>query len=77
MSLSLAIFLFFALPMTFMMYSGGKSPFWMKLILVDWLFTAISIVSIGYLIVNAEHILTRVEYVSEISAFEFTMAFLR
>lgn len=72
-ALSLAIFLFFALPMTFMMYSGGKSPFWMKINFVDWLFTALSIVSIGYLIVNANHILTRVEYVSEISAFEFAM----
>jgi len=75
-ALSLAIFLFFALPMTFMMYSGGKSPFWMKINFVDWLFTAISVVSIGYLIVNANHILTRVEYVSEISTFEFTMGIL-
>ena len=55
-ALSLAIFLFFALPMTFMMYSGGKSPFWMKINVVDWLLTLISIVSIGYLIVNADQI---------------------
>lgn len=75
-ALSLAIFLFFALPMTFMMYAGGKSPFWAKINVVDWLFTAISIISIGYLIVNADHILTRVEYVSEISTFEFTMGIL-
>ena len=75
-TLSLAIFLFFALPMTFMMYSGGKSPFWMKINVVDWIFTAVSVVSIGYLIVNANHILTRIEYVSEISAFEFTMGIL-
>jgi TRAP transporter 4TM/12TM fusion protein len=75
-ALSLAIFLFFALPMTFMMYAGGKSPFWAKINVVDWLFTAISIISIGYLIINADHILTRVEYVSEISTFEFTMGIL-
>jgi TRAP transporter 4TM/12TM fusion protein len=75
-TVSLAIFLFFALPMTFMMYSGGKSPFWMKINVVDWIFTAVSVVSIGYLIVNANHILTRIEYVSEISAFEFTMGIL-
>jgi len=75
-ALSLAIFLFFALPMTFMMYSGGKSPFWMKINVVDWLLTLISIVSIGYLIVNADHILTRIEYVSDISAFEMTMGVL-
>ena len=75
-ALTLAIFLFFALPMTFMMYAGGKSPFWAKINVVDWLFTAISMISIGYLIINADHILTRVEYVSEISTFEFTMGIL-
>lgn len=75
-ALSLAIFLFFALPMTFFMYAGGNSPFWKKINIVDWIFTLVSIVSIGYLIVNAEHILTRVEYVSEISTFEFTMGIL-
>lgn len=75
-ALSLAIFLFFALPMTFMMYSGGKSPFWMKINVVDWLLTLVSVVSIGYLIVNAEHILTRIEYVSDISKFEMTMGIL-
>ncbi len=75
-ALSLAIFLFFALPMTFMMYSGGKSRFWMKINVVDWLFTLLAAVSIGYLIVNAKHILTRIEYVSEISTFEMAMGLL-
>ncbi len=75
-ALSLAVFTFFALPMTFMMYSGGTSPFWKKINFVDWIWTVLSIVSIGYLIVNYNHILTRVEYVSEISAFEMTMGII-
>lgn len=72
-SLSMAIFLMFALPVTFILYSGGKSPFWAKINIVDWIFFAISVTSLGYLIVNAEHILTRVEYISYITPLEFTM----
>jgi len=75
-ALSLAAFTFFALPMTFMMYSGGTSPFWKKINFVDWIWTILSVISMGYLIVNYNHILTRVEYVSEISALEMTMGII-
>jgi TRAP-type uncharacterized transport system fused permease subunit len=61
---SLAIFLVLALPMTFFIYAGGKSQFFMKINVVDIAFAILSLVSIGYLVVNAEYILTRVEYVS-------------
>lgn len=72
----LAIFLLFTLPVTFIMYAGGKGPFWQKINVIDWFFVGISILSLGYLIVNAEHILTRVEYISYIPPFEFTMGIL-
>lgn len=72
-ALSLALYTFLMLPMIFFMYAGGTSPFWKKINFVDWIWAIIAILSMGYLIVNAEHILTRVEYVSDISAFEFTM----
>jgi len=75
-ALTLAIFLLIGLPMTFIMYSGGKSPFWMKVNIVDFLFVVLSLVSMGYLIVNAEHITTRIEYVTEITTLEFILGII-
>ncbi|MCX7983145.1 MAG: TRAP transporter fused permease subunit [Syntrophales bacterium] len=75
--LTLAIFLFVGLPMTFFMYSGGKSPFWMKINFVDWLFVIMSIISMGYLIINAEYVAKiRIEYVTEITKLEFTLGII-
>lgn len=75
--LTLAIFLFVGLPMTFFMYSGGKSPFWMKINIVDFLFVIMSIISMGYLIVNSEYITKiRIEYVTEITKLEYTMGIM-
>ncbi|MFZ5647665.1 MAG: TRAP transporter permease [Bacillota bacterium] len=72
-ALSLAIFLFFALPLTFIIYAGGNSPFMKRINVLDVVWALASAASIGYLIVNAQHILTRVEYVSPLSTVEYVM----
>lgn len=68
---SLAIFLFFALPLTFVIYAGGNSSFMTKVNVVDVVLAVLSAASIGYLIVKAEYMLQRVEYISPISTMEY------
>ncbi|MFZ5650219.1 MAG: TRAP transporter permease [Bacillota bacterium] len=75
-ALSLAIFLFFALPLTFIIYAGGSSPFLKKINALDVAWAAAAAASLGYLIVNADHILTRVEYVSPLSTVEYVMGII-
>ena len=75
-ALSLAIFLFFALPLTFIIYAGGSSPFFKRINALDVVWVAASAASIGYLIVKADHILTRVEYVSPLSTVEYVMGII-
>ncbi|MCL6446607.1 MAG: TRAP transporter fused permease subunit [Armatimonadetes bacterium] len=73
---SLAIFLFFALPLTFIIYPGGKSSFMAKINVVDMALALISAVAIGYLIFNSKHILTRVEYITPVTPVEYVLGFV-
>ncbi|WP_366924263.1 TRAP transporter fused permease subunit [Metallumcola ferriviriculae] len=75
-NVSLAIFLAIALPMTFFIYAGGHSEFMKKINVVDMIFAVLSVVSIGYLVVRANYILTRVEYVSPLSITDYIMGII-
>ena len=71
--LSLAIFLLFAMSLTFMLYAGGKGKFLSKINIIDWIFVAMTVLAMGYLIVNHQYMLERVEYVSELSLTEYIL----
>ncbi|SFR04623.1 TRAP transporter permease [Desulfoscipio geothermicus] len=73
---SLAIFLVLALPMTFFIYAGGKSSFMMKINIIDIIFAVLSFASIGYLVINAEYILTRVEYISPLTTADYVLGII-
>ncbi|GBF35030.1 TRAP-type uncharacterized transport system fused permease component [Desulfocucumis palustris] len=70
-SLSLAIFLFFALPLTFIIYPGGKSRFMTGINIFDVALAILSAASIGYLIINSDYLLTRVEYITPLTTVEY------
>lgn len=73
---SMAIFLVIALPLTFIIYPGGEGPFWKKINIVDIILALLSLMSIGYLIVFANYILTRVEYVSPLTTMDYVMGII-
>jgi TRAP transporter 4TM/12TM fusion protein len=73
---SLAIFMLLALPLTFFIYAGGKSSFMTKINVVDIILAVFSLVSMGYLVVYSDYILTRVEYVSPLTTADYIMGII-
>jgi TRAP-type uncharacterized transport system fused permease subunit len=73
---SLAIFLGVSLILTFYIYKGGTSPFWSKFNFVDAIWMILALVTMGYLIFNNAHIISRIEYVTEITQLEYILGVL-
>jgi len=73
---SMAIFMLFCLSLCFYLYKGGTSKFWSKFNFIDAIWIIISIVTMGYLILNNAYIISRLEYVTEILPIEYVLGVL-
>ncbi|NLG32686.1 MAG: TRAP transporter fused permease subunit [Syntrophomonadaceae bacterium] len=73
---SLAVFMMVSLILTFYLYKGGTSPFWSKFNFIDAIWMILSVVVMGYLVVNNAHIISRIEYVTEITQIEYILGIL-
>ena len=71
---SLALFLLIGMVLAFAIYRGGTSPFMAKINILDYLCMILSVASMGYMIYNYNHIMTRVEYLTSIRPAEYILA---
>jgi TRAP transporter 4TM/12TM fusion protein len=73
---SLALFLLIGMVLAFAIYRGGTSPFMAKINILDYLCMILSVASMGYMIYNYNHIMTRVEYLTSIRPAEYILAII-